>query len=193
MEYAINKLKRNSIILSSVFLILYILTIRLYFYFADLTPIGLTQQIIQNLVFLVPYTYIILGLFVYFRFYQLKVLQVSVAVILLLNILFRANLFTHLFESTGEKAIFTTAAIILLVATFIFLIFLFQSKTKDCPGIFSIRKYAISTVCFFALSTTAPFWAATDKAFATQQLVELTTAIPYIFIIEFALKLRLKE
>jgi hypothetical protein len=64
---------------------------------------------------------------------------------------------------------------------------------KDYPGILSIRKYAISSVLVFAFVSTFPFFVKSANSFTTQQLAGLTSAIPYIFTIDFAMKLYLKE
>jgi hypothetical protein len=131
--------------------------------------------------------------FNYFRHYKLKVLQISILTILILEAILRANLFTNIFDSTWTKAVFITASAIWISATIILNIFLFQIKMKDYPGILSIRKYAISIILFFVLVTAFPFIVKPINSFATQQLVELTYAIPYIFTIDFAMKLYLKE
>lgn len=193
MEYTVNKTKRNGIILSSSLLILYVLTSSLFFFFKGPTKIDTLQIVIQKIIFLIPYGYLMLVFFDYFRHYKLKVLQISILTIFIVEVILRANLFTKLFDSTWKQAVLITAIAIWIIAANILIIFLFQIKMKDYPGILSIRKYAISMILFFVLGPTIPFFVKPDSIFATQQLVELTSAIPYIFTIDFAIKLYSKE
>lgn len=193
MEYTINRTKRNIIILSSSFLILYVLILRLFFFFNSSTKIDTIQIIVKNIIFIIPYGYLMLSFNDYFRHYKLKVLQISILAILIMEVILKANLFTNIFDSTWKLAIFLTTNAIWIIATIILIVFLFQTKMKDYPGILSIRKYAISIILVFVLGTTIPYLVKPVSFFATQQLVELTSAIPYIFTIDFAMKLCFKE
>lgn len=194
MQYTINRTKRNSIILSSLFLILYISSLRLFFFFnSSTTQTDTLQSVIQNIIFIIPYGYLMLVFIDYFRHYKLKVLQISILTILIMEVILRANLFTNIFDSTWIKVLFLTANAIWIIATIILIVFLFQIKMKDYPGILSIRKYAISIILFFVLVTTIPFFVKPFNIFATQQLVELTYSFPYIFTINFAIKLYSKK
>ncbi len=193
MKYTINRTKRNVIILSSLLLILYVLILRLFFFFTGPTKIDTIQIVIQKIIFLIPYGYLMLAFFYYFRHYKLRVLQISILTILIMDVVLRANLFTKMFDSTWKLIFFLTANAIWIIATISLIIFLFKIKIKDYPGILSIRKYAISMILFFVLATTVLFFIKPDNRFATQQLVELTSAIPYIFTIDFAIKLYLNE
>ncbi len=193
MKYTINRTKRNVIILSSSLLILYILIIRLYFFFTGPTKIDTLQIVIQKIFFLVPYVYLMLSFFDYFRYHKLKVLQMAIITILIMDVILRANLLTNIFDSTWKQAFFLITNAIWIIATIILVIFLFQIKKKDFPGILSIRKYAISAILLFVLAPTITFVIKSDNRFAIQQLVELTSAIPYFFTIDFAIKLYAKE
>lgn len=193
MKYTINRTKKNLIILSSILLILYILIIRLYFFFTGPTKIDTFQIVVQKIIFLIPYGFLMLTFFGYFRHYKLRVLQISILAILIMDVILRTNLFNDMFESTWNQAFFFTANAIWIIATIILIIFLFQIKIKDYPGILSIRKYAICMILLFVLTPTISFFIKLDNRFAIQQLVELTFAIPYIFTIDFAIKLYLKE
>lgn len=189
MKYTINRTKRNSIILSSSILILYVLTVRLYFFFKNPTQIDTLQSIIQSLIFIIPYGYLMLQFMEYFRHYKLRVLQISILTIFIVDLILRANLFTHLFDSVWKQAVLIAAIAIWIIATVSLIVFLFQIKMKDYPGILSIRKYAIFSLLIFVLVPTVPFFVKSDNSFANQQLAELTSAIPYIFTIDFAIRL----
>ena len=193
MEYTINKTKRNVIILASLILILYVLTSSLFFLFKGSTKIDTLQIVIHKIVFLIPFGYLMLAFFDYFRHYKLKVLQISILTILIMEVILRANLFTNIFDSIWTKTIFITTSAIWIIATIFLIVFLFQIKMKDYPGILSIRKYAISVIFFFVLVTTIPLFRSPANSFTTRQLLELTFTIPYIFTIDFAIKLYSKK
>jgi hypothetical protein len=193
MKYTINRTKRNVIILSSLLLILYVLILRLFFLFTGPTKIDTIQIVIQKIIFLIPYGYLMLAFFDYFRHYKLKVLQISILTILVMDVILRANLFTNIFDSIWTKTIFITTNAIWIIATILLIVFLFQIKMKDYPGMLSIRKYAISIILFFVLVTTIPLLGNPVNSFTTRQFVEITFAIPYIFTIDFAIKLYSKK
>jgi hypothetical protein len=193
MEYTINRTKRNIIILASSVLILYVLTSNLFFFLKGPTKIDTLQIFIQKIIFLIPFGYLMLAFFDYFRHYKLKVLQISILTILLIEVILRANLFTNIFDSIWTKTIFITTNAIWIIATILLIVFLFQIKKKDYPGMLSIRKYAISIILFFVLVTTIPLLGNPVNSFTTRQFVEITFAIPYIFTIDFAIKLYSKK
>ncbi len=193
MEYTINRTKRNSIILSSSFLILYILTLRLFFFFKTPTKTDTLQMIIQNVIFLIPFGYLMLAFYRYFRYYKLTVLQISILIVFILEVLFRSALFINLFELAWKKTVLLTASTIWVATIIVFIVFLFKIKPKDYPGMLSIRYYVISTLLAYIFATTYTFYSEPANPFQTQQLVELSFAIPYFFTIVFATKLYLKE
>ena len=193
MEYTINRTKRNNIILSSSFLILYVLITRLLFFINTPTKIDTVEMLIRNVIYLIPFGYLMLAFFNYLRHYKLKGLQISILIIFIMEVIFKSTLFTNLVESTWEKAVLLSASTIWIAATIGLIVFLFNNKTKDYPGALSIRNYAISSLLIYVLSTTIPFYVQLDNILATQQLVGLTAVIPYIFTINFAIKLYLKE
>jgi hypothetical protein len=110
-----------------------------------------------------------------------------------MEVIFKSTLFKNIFESPWKMNFLLSAHMIWVVATIILIVVLFINKTKVYPGMISIRNYAISSLLIFVFVTTFPFWLKPVNPYETQQLFGLTSAIPYIFIIAFALKLKLKE
>jgi len=189
MEYTISKTRRNALILSSSFIILYILILRLFFYFNGPEKIDPFQIVSQNIIYIVLFGYIMFVFFDYFRHYRLKVLQIVILIGFITEVIFKSNLLTNILESTWKKAIFLTVNAIWILATIVMIAFLFQAKMKDYPGIRSVRKYAISILFFYVLVPTVPLFVEPDSTFSTQQLVEIIFVIPYVFVIDFAMKL----
>jgi len=193
MEYTISKTKRNIIILSSSFLILYVLVIGLFFFYKGPTQLDPTQLVIQNIIYIIFYGYLMLVFVDFFRYYKLKVLGISILTILIMEVISRVIQNTNILDLTEARTILFATNVIWIIATIILVIFLFQTKKEEYPGILSIRKYAIGMIPFFVLGATVPLFVKPDNVFAALQLVVLTLAIPYIFTIDFAMKVSLKE
>jgi hypothetical protein len=188
MEYTINKAKRNTIILCSSLLILYVLSSRLFFFFYQGAPIEALPIFIQNILYIILYGYITWTFFDYFRHYKLTVLQTSILIIFLMEVVFKSHLLTNILDSTLEQTLFLITNAVWIIASVILIVFLFKLKGRAYPGIGSIRKYAVSMILLFILVTTIPFWVKQGQAFSTQQLIGLAFVIPYIFTMEFAIK-----
>lgn len=189
MNYTISKPRRNAIILCSLCMILYILILRLFFFFNGLEEMNSLQVIVLNMTYIILYGSIMLAIFDYFRHYKFKALKISILIMLISEVVLKSRLFSDMFESTWEKAAFLAVNVTWILATMTMIAYLFQVKTKECPGILSIRRYAISILFFYVLVTTVPLFVKPDSIFSVQQLVETTFVIPYIFAIDFATKI----
>lgn len=110
-----------------------------------------------------------------------------------MEVIFKSTLFTNLFELTWVKAIFLVANTIWIAATVVLIVILFKHKSKVYPGMLSIRNYAISSLIIYVFATTYRFFLEPVNPQDTLLLVGLTSAIPFIFTIVYALKLNLKE
>ena len=193
MEYTISKTKRNSIILCSSFLILYVLVTRLLFFINSPTKIDIVERLIRNVIYLIPFGYLILAFYKYFGHYKLKILQIFILIIFVMELIFKSTLFTNMFESTWKIIFLLCASSIWIVATIALIVGLFKNKTKVYPGMLSIRNYAVSSLLIYVFATTYSFYLKPVNSLDTQQLIELTSAIPYVFTIVFAIKLKLEK
>ncbi len=193
MEYTVSKTKRNGIILCASFLILYVLATRLLLLFYIPPSFNLTDGLILNVLFIIPFGYLMLVFFQYFKHYRLTIPQFTVLVIFILEIVFKSTLFTNLFESPWKKVLFITANTVMILAIIVLIISTHINKTKADKGISFIRNYAITQLLVFVLIPIFPLFSEPANAFQSQQIIELTSAIPYIFIIVFGLRLRLRE
>ena len=189
MEYTITKTKRNSIIFCSSFLISYVLITRLLFLLDTPTTINTSEHLIRNVIYLIPFGYLMLVFYSYFRYYGLKVLQISILTIFIMEVIFKSTLFTNLFELTWVKAIFLSANTIWIAATVVLIVILFKHKSKVYAGMLSIRNYAISSLIVYVFAATYRFYLKPVNPLDTLLLVGLTSAIPFIFTIVYAIKL----
>lgn len=193
MEYTITKSKRLIIILCSSFLILHVLITRLLLFIDAPTKIDTSGQLVQNIIYLIPLGYLLLEFYNYFKHYKFKVLQISILIILIMEIILRSTLFHNLFESIWQKAVLLSASTIWIASTVVLIAVLLKNKSEVHPGILSIRNYAISSLLIYVFATTYRFYLNPVNPINTLLLVGLTSAIPFIFTIVFATKLNLKE
>lgn len=193
MNYTIDKKKRNRIIFSSSFLILYFVVVGLFFLIVGPTKLDPLQFGIKKVLYLIPFGYLMLIFFDYFRYYHLKVLQITTITILTCEVVTLGIQFANLLLATLPKFILYTVNAIWITATIIWIIFLFIPKMKDYPALISIRKYAMGPVLIFLIGFSIPFFVKPDNTFAAMQILCLICGIPYIFTIDYSLKLQLKE
>jgi len=193
MEYSIRKSKRNRIIFSSAFLILYFVVVGLFFFIVGPTELDTLQFGIKKMLYLIPFGYLMLIFFDYFRYYHLKVLQITTITIFTCEVVTLGIQFANVLLATLPKFILLTINAIWIIATIIWIIFLFIPKMKDYRAMISIRKYAMGPVLIFLIGFSIPFIVKPDNTFAALQLLGIICAIPYVFTIDFAMKLQLKE
>jgi len=193
MNYTIDKKKRNRIIFSSSFLILYFVVVGLFFLIMGPTKLDPLQFGIKKVLYLIPFGYLMLIFFDYFRYYHLKVLQIATITILTCEVVTLGIQFANLLLATLPKFILYTVNAIWVIATIIWIIFLFIPKMKDYRALISIRKYAMGPVLIFLIGFSIPFFVKPNNTFTAMQLLCIICAIPYILTIDFAMKLQLKE
>lgn len=193
MNYTISKTNKNVLILSSIFLMLYIVTSRLFYLFMEGTSIEIGQQIIQNILFLIPHGILMLAFFSYFKHYNFKLFQVAILSILVSDLLFKSTLFSNLSESTWKMALLAGTNLIWITSSITLVILLSRNKMKKYPAVRSIRNYSISILLVYIIATSLPFLVSAEDYLTTLHLVELAGIIPYIFMITFALKLCTKQ
>lgn len=193
MEYTISKTKRIIIILCSSFLILHVLITRLLFLIDTPTEIDTSEQLIKNIIYLILLGYLLLEFYNYFRHYKLKVLQISILTILIMEVILRSTLFSKLFESIWQKAVLFSASTIWIASTIVLIAVLIKNKSKVYPGMLSIQNYAISSLVIYIFATTYRFYLNPVNPIKTLLIVGLTSAIPFIFAIVYAIKLNLKN
>jgi hypothetical protein len=192
MPYKINRTKRNSIILCSSLLILHVFISRVTLLNPG-TNSNTLEILIRNITYLIPFGFLMMALYNYLRHYRLKVLQNSILIIFLTEVILRSSFFINMLGWDWKRTIFLSASTVWIAATIILIVVLFNNKPKGYPGTGSIRNYAISSLLIYVFSTTYSFYIKPDDPLGTILLVGLTSAIPFIFTIDLAIKLTLKE
>jgi len=200
MEYTISRTKRNLIILSAVFLILKAVIIVSVFFAREYAAHNSALRIILSILQIIPYAYIMLVLSGYCNYYKLKALRITTLILLVIEIsghmlqyLNQAEMFSQA-EMNVPRFIAIGNGIVWALVMIVWIIFLFRVSVTDFPALISIRKYAISVVAVFLLSGTFPFLIGHIKDIQQYLgiIVIVIGVIPYIFIIEFGLKLPVK-
>jgi hypothetical protein len=175
----------------------------LYYSFKGVPKVEPIQTAIQSILYIAAYGYLMLVFIDYFRFHRLKVLQITTIVILMTEIIRKGYSIVNALNPPVPVAntlnlpmprlLFITISTIYIISLIIWMIFLFQSKTKHYPAIQSIRKYAVTIMLYLILWVTIPNFVKADNRIDIVKLLSFIAAIPYIFIIGFAVKMPLKE
>jgi hypothetical protein len=195
MNYTVSKTKRNLIIFSAVFLILKAITLQFFSRSMDSADPDLVIFGIERFLQTVAHGYIMIMLYAYFRHYELKSLQVITLGLLALEIVggvIQLSFINGMIEPNHVKSI---SAIVWSLGMLIWIIFLFRNSVPVSPALISIRKYAISVLAVIPLSAVFPLLIVNfvDVRQNVWFVMTLIGVIPYIFIIEFALKLKIRE
>ena len=193
MEYSISRTKRNLIVLSSSFLILYFLIDGLFFFIMGPTKLDTLQLGILKMLYIIPFGYLVLVFVDYFRYYHLKVLQMTTIAMFICEVVTIGIQFANGLIATVPEFVLYAISAVGIIATIIWMIFLFSANMKDYPAVISIRKYAVGSILIFLIGFSIPFLVKPDDNFAALQILCMICAIPYIFTIDFAMKLQLKE
>jgi len=196
MDYTISKTKRNLIIFSAVLLILKAIIFGVVFQSLEPANPDLVLKGIGQFLQIVAYGYILIMLIDYFKYYKSKELKMITLGILALEI---AGNVIQLFSGIAEKDALNHINLVITIgwslALIIWIIFLFRIPEADFPALISIRKYAISVMAIILLSGIVPLFV--NQFINIQKylgvFVGVILLIPYVFIIEFGLKLPQKE
>ena len=192
MKYSINRTKRNLIILCSLFLILFKITMGLYYFFIG--PIKMEPLLsgMNNLLYLIPYSYLMLVFVDYFKQTKLKALQIITTIILSVEIVTSVCSFINLYNPLIPKIVISIISSIWFIAIIVWILSLFQTKMKDYIGLLSIRYFAAGILLYLLLGiiTLIPGLVKRTDIFAALQLVNVTSAIPFIFSLNFGMKIQ---
>ena len=189
MDYTISKTKRNLIIFSSVFLILKAIILAVVFQSVEPAKPDFVLSGIGRILQIVAYGYILIILFGYFKHYMLKELKMITLCILALEIAGSAvQLFSSIAEINVPNHVSSIITICWSLAMIIWIVFLFRIPATDFPALISIRKYAVSILAIVILGGFIPVFIDASQYFELYAAIPVT--IPYIFIVDFAMKLK---
>lgn len=197
MNYSISNIKRDLMIISAAFLTVY--TIYNAFFFFGLEPGGAKPDtimlIIRDLLFAIPHVYLLLVLFDYFRHQGWKVLQYTLLLTAIMEILLKAfnminqvgSFLPYNFYYTMGEGLFWAVAIIVQA------VFLLQIKRKDYPEVFSLQKYAVGLILTQIIGFAIPVIFRSENPSSMMLVIRIISSIPYLFLIDFTLRLKSKE
>ena len=133
MEYTISKTNRNGVILCSFLLILFILITGLLFLINTPAKIDIVERLIRNVIYLILFGYLMLAFFQYFRHYKRTILQGSILIIFIMELIFKSTLFSDIFESTWKTVGLLSVSSIWIVATIVLIFGLIRNKAEVYP------------------------------------------------------------
>lgn len=153
------------------------------------------QVIIRNLLFAIPHLYLLLVLFDYFRHQEWKVLQYTMLFTVIFEIATKTfSIINQVgsFVSIGFSYSMTTGAI-WLITIMVQALFLLRLKRENHPEVSSLQKYAVALILFQIIAVGIPLVIRTGDLPSMMLVIRIISAIPYLFLIAFALKLDLNK
>ena len=192
MNYTINSTKRKLIICCSLFLFLFKVTMGLYYFFNVPTYTAPLWIGFNNLLYIIPYGYIMLVFIDYFKQTQLKGLQIITLLVLSLEIVTGVFNFINLYNPLIPKIVLVVINVIWSTALIVWTILLYMAKIKDYPALLSIRYFALCLLLYLVLwmIPTIPGLIKPEYIYLALPFVSMTLAIPFIFSLKFAMKLQ---
>ncbi len=193
MIYTITKSRWNMLMGCSIFLILNYLLLgfsSLLLSYSELDP---TVKLVSNLLTTIAYGYLMLIISGYFRHFKLKVQQNVTLVILTIEILIRILQSVNTITPTISQSVFAVITPLWIVAVFVWNISLFLIQKENYNALQSIRKYAIAILITPILIAVGSSLLLSPETLNYTDLFSVLIAIPFIFTIEFAFKLRIKK
>lgn len=194
MSYTIGKTQRNLMLLSAASLTVY--SIYNAFFFLGLKPSNvepnMAHLIIRDLLFAVPYIYLLIILFDYFRHHEWKVLQYIVLLTAIFEIVTNVISMNQLIASSNHyymmfRGVFWFTVIILQS------IFLLRLKRKEHPEVFALQKYAVALILFQIIAFGIPLLFRSESISSMMLVIRIISGIPYLFLVDFTLRLKSKE
>ena len=193
MDYLITKTKRNNLIISSSFLILNYIFLGLPFLFERTRGLDVVENGILSILFIIAYAYLLIVLIDFFKKNNLKKLEIVTTITLIAEIGNQILSLINSFMPAIPQFISSFFSIIAVISMIIWIILLLRLKSADYSALNSLRKYAFGLIAAFILGITISLITTLGGYYDYYDLMFLPIAIPYIFMINFALELKLED
>lgn len=194
MNYTIYPAKRNLMIFSAAFLTVYTLYNAFFFYHLMDTGIkpDAAQMVIRDLLFAIPYVYLLIVLFDYFRHQGWKVLQSVVLMAAIVEIGSRmVNWVNAMGPLTPISRNYSMSMGLFWVATILIqAIFVLRLNRKENPAVLALQKYAVALILTQLIAFAIPVVIHSANSTSMMVAIRIISAVPYLFLIEFTLKLK---
>ena len=194
MEYSITKSKRNNLILCASYIIIYYvyngLSVLLTYIMRELDPI---ENEFINVLFLISSIYLYVVLIDYFRKTQLRTLEIVTIVFLISEAGIQMIKLVNAFKFVIPDLLTNFLGILAAINIVVWIVLVLRLKTGSYPALVSLRRYAFGIIAGFVLGVIIATVLIFNRLTGYFSLVFLPFAIPYIFIMDFALKLEIKE
>ncbi len=188
MNYTMNNKRKQTLIIVASFQIISILASSLLYQFMDYSAVSKIVQFIFKISHLLAFGYILYALFDYFKFYKLKLHQTIVALLFVHEVFFTITFILNQLQLLNFNFI-SISPIVWSILFIVWIVFLIRMKEADYVGIKSIRKYAIFLLIMPVLLGVLHAMIALIIPSHKPDIYMIVTAIPCLFILEFARKL----
>lgn len=191
MDYQISKTRKLYLILSSCFLILNYIILGFAFIIVDLGEMNSIENSIYSIVYIIASSYILLSFIDFFKYYKLKIIILLIWIIFITDV---GNQLLNLFHSYYPIVpdYYNYALNIITFLTWvIWVILVFRLDTEDYSGIQYFHKYSHSIIYSIGIAFTFLVIIMMLDLYEYSSLAILPNALPYIFVIYYALNIKL--
>ncbi len=148
---------------------------------------------IKNLIFAASYSYVLYIFITYFRHYSLRTLTILTTIILVSELISTIILILNSLLTRDLDGLRTIINILTIIVEIIWLFYLFPLKSKDYSAILSLYKYGIAIIVTFFIALVVTFNLVYSENLSVYGIQDIILAIPYIFLIDFGLKLKIDQ
>ncbi len=188
MDYQLSKSKRNNIILCSVFLILYYTISGLSSFLESFRKFDAIEIGFSIVLFTITFSYIYLIFIEYFRNYNLKVLSLISWVLLISEIGNQVYSLINLYRTILPDLISDISRVISIISMIIWTVLLVRIKSDNYRTCNPLKRYALGQIFAVLMGVGISVFLMFGEHYDYMDMMVLPLIIPYIFIIEFAIK-----
>ena len=166
------------------------LSVLLTYIMRELDPI---ENEFINVLFLISSIYLYVVLIDYFRKTQLRTLEIVTIVFLISEAGIQMIKLVNAFKFVIPDLLTNFLGILAAINIVVWIVLVLRLKSGSYPALVSLRRYAFGIIAGFVLGVIIATVLIFNRLTGYFSLVFLPFAIPYFFIIDFALKLEIKE
>jgi len=163
------------------------------FLLEDFRRLDVVENGIISIFFAGSYLYVFLVLINYFKKYKLRGLEIITSILLLSELGNQTSRLINTFKPVIPQFISSFFSIAAVISIIIFIVMILRLKSKDYSCLQSLRRFAFGFIAAFVLGFIVSAITMFGGFYKYYDLMFIPISIPFFFIIDFALKLELKE
>lgn len=189
MNYTISKNKRNKIVVSTLILILNYVLLGFSTQLENIKTFDIVEKTVIDILFIVAYGYVLFVIYDYFKHYKEDKLKLFALLILIGEITNQIFSLINSFAPIIPELLTGFLTFVTLVCMLIWVILLLRMKS-EYSALKSLTKFAVGQIAAFGVGIILSIIILFGDFYVFHDIIYVLIAIPYIYIIEFAFKLK---